>query len=366
MLASTENFMTDADLLRDGVHKALASGANGVAFYHGAAVHNLGLWSTVEQAIRLAHGEGVDAQSINYIRNGSFTHGNPWWATGDGEGIEIGNAQLTMHLGGPRAIRQLITEGWLPDYAAATIEVRHTTNDPSGDAAATLVLSAWDRKGRETYYRVPLDLQNGSTNVTLPLMARADFERVLLSIEADGSAGSITLHDVALRPAVTAMQLPRYVARVDRSGNDTPANVNLLRGQPASSSSSWDADFTADNAVDGDLSSEDYGKGAAWHSQRPAVNQSLTIMLPQPRIISRLRMLNSSAQAAYRTREYRIELSLDGKQYRPVAEGTLPDDGDTWTEVIIDPALTRYVRFVGVSGYNRDYTVGLKEIEAYR
>jgi len=142
-------------------------------------------------------------------------------------------------------------------------------------------------------------------------------------------------------------------------------DVNLVRGEVVRGTSFWENGFDYDNAVDGDLSSDDYGRNAVWHSQRPAIDQSITIYLPETRRISRIRMLNASSQAAYRTDEYKIEISTDGKTFRPAASGRLPDDGTTWTEVKVSPTPAKYIRFVGVRGFNLRYAVGLKEIEVY-
>ena len=43
----------------------------------------------------------------------------------------------------------------------------------------------------------------------------------------------------------------------------------------------------------------------------------------------------------------------------------LPDDGHRWTVVNIRPTAARYIKFTGLTGYNLDYAVGLKEIEVY-
>ncbi|MDP6721334.1 MAG: discoidin domain-containing protein, partial [Pirellulaceae bacterium] len=117
--------------------------------------------------------------------------------------------------------------------------------------------------------------------------------------------------------------------------------------------------------VDGDLASGNYGKGAAWHSQRPAMQQWIKIYLPSVYQVGRLRMLNASAQSAYRTREYKVEVSTNDHEYTEVASGILPDDGHTWTEVKIRPIAAKYIKFTGITGYNLEYAVGLKEFKVY-
>ena len=76
-------------------------------------------------------------------------------------------------------------------------------------------------------------------------------------------------------------------------------------------------------------------------------------------------MLNSSAQSANRTREYKVEVSTNDHEYKEVARGVLPDDDHTWTEVKVDPVAAKYIKFTGINGYNLEYAVGLKEFEAY-
>jgi len=76
-------------------------------------------------------------------------------------------------------------------------------------------------------------------------------------------------------------------------------------------------------------------------------------------------MLNSSAQSADRTREYKVEVSTNDHEYKEVARGVLPDDDHTWTEVKVDPVAAKYIKFTGITGYNLEYAVGLKEFEVY-
>ena len=142
-------------------------------------------------------------------------------------------------------------------------------------------------------------------------------------------------------------------------------NRNLARGQIVKGSSFWANGYGYDNAVDGDLGSANYGKGAAWHSQRPAREQWIKIYLPSIEQIGRLRMLNASSESAYRTREYKVEVSTNDHDYTEVARGVLPDDGHKWTVVNIRPIAARYIKFTGLTGYNLNYAVGLKEIEVY-
>ncbi len=139
-----------------------------------------------------------------------------------------------------------------------------------------------------------------------------------------------------------------------------------MRGQIAKASSFWDNGWEPANAVDGRIADEQGdGKTTAWHSQRPPRDQWLKIYLPKPSTIRRLRMLNTSALYCYRTRDFRIEVSVNDLDYKQVASGTMPNDGKTWTEITIEPTAAKYIKFIGVNSYHPDYTVGLKEIEVY-
>ena len=157
----------------------------------------------------------------------------------------------------------------------------------------------------------------------------------------------------------------RFVRSEVEEPTPSSAGVNVLRGQLVRCSSFWENGFEGFHAVDGNLSADNYGKDADWQSQRPGKNQWLKIYLPRTVSISRIRMLNASAQSAYRTREYAISVSTDDVHYDEIARGTLPDDGTTWTELHLAATRVRYLRFTGVTGYNLAYAVGLKEIEAY-
>lgn len=367
MVGITEGFMTEARLLREGGMICLASGAEGVAFYHDAALNQFDLWSTAEEVAALARAGGVTREMISHVQNGGFERGTERWAVGTGEGIsvEADGPRLVMSFPGGRAIRQVIHRGLWRGHNGARAQVRYQSANMSAAAQAHLAFSVWDRRGKERAFRVPLDLSQQLLEVDLPLGISDEVKRIVISIEAEASAGRLEIDEIALRLLAEAPTSGGYEVKADRAAA-TPANVNVLRGQTVECSTYWQAGREPDNAVNGFNSSENHGKGAEWHSARPALDQWLTVILPQRQIISKVRMLNSAAQRAYRTQEYRLEVSLDGERYRQVAAGTLPDDHTTWTEVAFAPTPVRFLRFIGVRGYNVDYAVGLSEIEAYR
>ena len=76
-------------------------------------------------------------------------------------------------------------------------------------------------------------------------------------------------------------------------------------------------------------------------------------------------MLNNASIYYYRTKDYKVEVSVDDAKYTEVARGTLPNDGDIWTEVSFPPVPARYIRFTGIEGYHLPGTAGLMELQVY-
>ena len=373
MIAPEYDNLPTPQLLKEGSRKSLQAGADGVAYYHEGSVIRLGLWDAVKE---VAHWEvaAIRSQPVQHVLNPGFEHGLQSWAIGDGNGVEVvehgreGGKAMRMTTAAGGSVRQIIDRGFIDAGAAVQLEgwARLESNHSVQlEADITIVY----QKGPERRYRVPIELEPTQEwqpfKTAVELGSQGDLKFIIFALSPQGSGGAVLLDDLSLTLApVTVASSEQWL--VSRQKPIRPAEeTNVARGQLVRGSSFWENGFDYDNAVDGDISSEDHGKGAAWHSQRPAKDQWIKIYLPETYIVSRIRLLNSSAQAAYRTREYRIELSSDDRSYRVVARGTLPGDGETWTELKIPPTPAKYVRFVGVTGFNLDYAVGLKEIEVY-
>ena len=91
----------------------------------------------------------------------------------------------------------------------------------------------------------------------------------------------------------------------------------------------------------------------------------MKIYLRETTMVSRIRMLNNASIYYYRTKDYKVEVSVDDATWTEVARGTLPNEGDTWTEVSFSPVPAKYIRFTGIEGYHLPGTVGLMEMEVY-
>lgn len=381
MVSAWGGMLTSDAMVLDASLKVMRTGTDdvpgpaGVAFYRDDTIAEYGVWDAIGQVAAWTPTTIAD-MPINYALNPGFESGLERWAVGDGEGIEVttdhahsGDASLSLTRG---TVRQLIDRGFMPNAKTLDVSLWIKSVDFSGKDRMFLDVNTNTNGLGETYYRVPLFADRATAQTESgwkKLEARVpvvDIDQLnWLIISLTNTGGRVLIDDFSIdfddaTGGENATLLPKGVA-----GGISKSRGNLALGQLVSASSFWEAGFEPDNAVDGDLSIEDYGRHAVWHSQRPAKDQWLQIFLPAPKRIARIRLLNASAQSAYRTRDYRIETSMDGRRFRPVAEGTLPDDGTTWIEVKVDNVPAKYIRFIGVNGYNRDYAVGLKEIEVY-
>ncbi|MAV35585.1 MAG: hypothetical protein CMJ59_09005, partial [Planctomycetaceae bacterium] len=261
--------------------------------------------------------------------------------------------------------------GFLKGKSALQISVWLDSSNLSPDAAVSIEINTNTQNGQETLFRIPVETSDRMgwrrVDAQVSLGDSQQLNLIIAGITAEAKEGELFVDGIALNLIETSLAKEdrfRTAARVAVTiGNNR--NRNIVRGQIVKGSSFWDNGYGYDNAVDGDLDSADYGKGAAWHSQRPAMQQWIKIYLPAVEQIGRLRMLNASAESAYRTREYKVEVSTNDHEYTEVARGVLPDDGHTWTEVEVRPIAAKYIKFTGLTGYNLEYAVGLKEFEVY-
>jgi hypothetical protein len=372
MIAPEYDNLPTPELLRQGSRKCLQAGADGVGYYHEASLIRLGLWETVKEVANWDV-QSVTAEPVDYALNGGFENTLDAWAVGDGRGVEVvaegregGNA-LRMNLAAGATARMIVDQGLISEGSAVRVAgwVKAATNQP---ARIEVDVTLGYTNAAERRYRVPVELKKTADwqpfTADVELANRSELKFVLLGLSAKGSEGTCLIDDVSLRIVTTATDSKQWLVQ-RRPPTKSTGETNVARGQVVRGSSFWENGYEFGNAVDGDLGSENYGSGSAWHSQRPAKDQWIKIYLPETQLVTRIRLLNSSSQAAYRTREYKVEVSTDDQLYRTVAKGTLPDDGATWTEIKIPPTPAKYVRFTGVSGFNPDYAVGLKEIELY-
>jgi hypothetical protein len=375
LIAPEYDNLPTPDLIREGSRKSLQAGADGVGYYHEGSVIRLKLGDAIKDVAHWDVDE-IRTEPVDYLLNSGFERGLENWAIGYGRGVKIvpaskvadGGHAIQLDLPESDGIRQVVDRGFISEGNAIRVTGKALLDSTTPTSLLVDVTVAF-HKGKEASFRVPVVLnpseqwQDISANVSLP--KTNDIKFIYLAIHPENKGdGHVLLDDLDLNVTtadVTAGQFAIQGSSPAPAGKD----VNIVRGEVVRGTSFWENGFDYDNAVDGDLSSADYGRNAAWHSQRPAMDQSITIYLPAIHRISRIRLLNSSAQAAYRTDQYKIEASTDGQTYRPVASGRLPDDGTTWTEIKINPTSAKYIRFTGVRGFNLPYAVGLKEIEVY-
>ena len=377
MIAPYGGNLTTPAMLRDGSLKCLAAGTGAVGFYRSDSIFKHDLWDTVAEIARWNLND-ISKRPVNYVLNPNFENNLENWAVGDGHGIDIttekaktAKRSLRMRFPGRRTIRQLIDRGFLKGKSALQISVWLDSSNLSPDAAVSIEINTNTQNGQETLFRIPVETSDRMgwrrVDAQVSLGDSQQLNLIIAGITAEAKEGELFVDGIALNLIETRLAKEdrfRTAARVAVTiGNNR--NRNIVRGQIVKGSSFWDNGYGYDNAVDGDLDSADYGKGAAWHSQRPAMQQWIKIYLPAVEQIGRLRMLNASAESAYRTREYKVEVSTNDHEYTEVARGVLPDDGHTWTEVEVRPIAAKYIKFTGLTGYNLEYAVGLKEFEVY-
>ena len=374
MIACWGGNLITPEMLKEGSFKCLQAGARGVAFYRDDAITDLGLWNTVRD---IAHWQLRDVLSrpVNYLLNAGFENGLERWAPGQADGIAItsddartGDRAAAVRFPCKFSLRQLVDRGFLKRGKTLRVTgwLKNRSMTPDARVEVTVELNYED--GREETYCVPVELTAPDEwrkfEATVANVDPARLRFVIYGLSGNASAGVCMVDDLQLNLLQTAAAPGPYRSPAPRTVLQG-AKQNVARGQPVTCSSFWGNGYECDNAVDGDLSSERYGMGADWHSQRPAADQWIVLYLPGICEVRRIRLLNASSQSCYRTRDFRIETSIDCLSFSEISLGTLPDDGRTWKEVVIPPTHAKYIRFTGVNGYNYDYAVGLKEIEIY-
>ena len=377
MIAPYGGNLTTPAMLRAGSLKCLATGTGAVGFYRSDSIFQHDLWGTIAEIARW-NLKDIGKRPVNYVLNPHFGNNLENWAVGDGDGIaitaetaKVEKRSLRMRFSGRRAIRQLIDRGFLKGKSALQISAWLNGSNLPADAAVSIEIDTNTRNGQESRFRIPVETTGRTgwhrVDAQLSLADSQQLNFIILGISAEAEVGQLFVDGITLNLIEASPAREDRYAAADHGAvtSSRDRNRNLVRGQIVKGSSFWANGYGYDNAVDGDLGSANYGKGAAWHSQRPAMQQWIKIYLPAVDQIGRLRMLNASSESAYRTREYKVEVSTNDHEYTEVARGLLPDDGRTWTEVKVRPIAAKYIRFTGISGYNLEYAVGLKEFEAY-
>lgn len=366
-----DNLPTPA-LILEGSRKSLRAGADGVAYYHEGSVIRLNLWDAIAQVARWDL-QKVQSEPVNLLLNSGIEQDLDGWAAGYGKGVQVISTQeqgkaIRLDLPHSDGLRQVVDRGLIEHGSALRLAGKFKIDGGQPAELTAHITLFYDGPGKNIMYQAPLALKSTgqweevSAEVNLPDGKTP--KAIYLNLAPSSGEGACLVDDLSLKIITDHVPAEQFAIAPPAPVNP-PQGVNVARGQVVRGTSFWENGYEYDKAVDGNLSSENYGKGAAWHSQRPAIDQSITIYLERPYRITRIRLLNASAMAAYRTDRYKIEVSTDGKTFRQVAAGRLPDDGTTWTELKLPPTPATLIRFTGVRGFNLEYAVGLKEIEVY-
>jgi len=366
-----DNLPTPA-LILEGSRKSLRAGADGVAYYHEGSVIRLNLWDAIKE---VAHWDlrKIQSEPVNLLLNSGFEQDLDGWAVGYGKGVQVvpaddGGKAVRLELPQSDGLRQVVDRGLIEQGTALRLSGKFKAQSAQPAELTAQITLFYDGPVKNLMYQAPLKLKGAgqweevSAEVNLPEGKTP--KAIYLKIAPSSGEGACLVDDLSLKIITDTVPAEQFAVSPPPVINP-PDGFNVVRGQVVRGTSFWENGFEYARAVDGNLSSENYGKGAAWHSQRPAKDQSITIYLDRPYRITKIRLLNASAMAAYRTDQYKLEVSMDGKTFHQVAAGRLPDDGATWTDLKLPPTPARLIRFTGVSGFNLDYAVGLKEIEVY-
>jgi hypothetical protein len=375
MIACWGGNLDTPEMLREGSRKCLQAGCSGLAYYRSDAIYELNMWDTIKEVAAWDLNQ-IRNTPINYMLNAGFENNSENWAMGSAKGAEIstvkshdGKKSLKLTLSAQPAVRQIMDRGFLPGYK--TVHISAWLDISAGDKISNLFmeLTINYKNGEENCYRVPITVENQpgwkQWNADVAIKNSDHLNFIIAGITGKAETGELYVDSINLNLTNTKTDSNQFNCPQSNAVVENKNNVNLALGQLVCGSSFWENGFQYEYAVDGNISNADGGKNASWISQRPAKDQWIKIYLPQAYMITKVRMLNSSLQYCYRTRDYKIDISTNDLDYHTIAAGTLPNDDNTWTEIKIVPAAAKYIKFTGLTGYHPDYAVGLKEIEIY-
>ena len=145
------------------------------------------------------------------------------------------------------------------------------------------------------------------------------------------------------------------------AGAERAVNVaSPVWGTRITATSAFSDAHSAFNVADGSVES-----GHGWLSVDNApLPQILTLTFAEPFRLTRARVRQVQwVGSMYRTKNFRVEASADGKTFQPIASGTLADSAEAeWTQPLSNGVL-RAIRIVILSSYTTIQTCGLGEVE---
>jgi len=382
LLSSEDGNLTTPELLKEGCLKVLKTGVVGTGVYRNDYIEKYNLWPTIKEISHWSR-EYIDSQPLNNFLNSSFERGWEDWAIGYGKRVKLtdekahtGKQAAMVSLANEASIVQIVDRGFMPEKTTLGISAWFLAEKMPENASVIYTIRVHYNNDKEDVYRIPVTIKAGDDwqklDGQIAIGNSSDLKFIIAGIEARAplgpyqvDVGNFYIDDMSIYLADEKVAADRFKVGPSAEAKENTQNVNLVRGQCVTCSSFNTSYVSGDNVVDGDLSVAEHSKGSAWRSHRPAEDQWLKVYLPDTYLISRLRMLNNASIYLYRTKDYKVEVSLDDADYKEVARGTLPNDPDTWTEVDIAPVPAKYIKFTGIEGYHIPGMMGLMELEVY-
>ncbi|MBM3498834.1 MAG: hypothetical protein FJX74_09195 [Armatimonadetes bacterium] len=114
-------------------------------------------------------------------------------------------------------------------------------------------------------------------------------------------------------------------------------------------------------AVDGSL---EPGAGCWYSRDQTPLPCALTFEFSAVEEVQQVNVVQAAWTASmYHTRQLAVEVSMDGTEWRRIAEGELPDESLARRELVFEPVAARWLRIVVLSSYNDFQTCGFAEVE---
>lgn len=134
-------------------------------------------------------------------------------------------------------------------------------------------------------------------------------------------------------------------------------------GTRVEADTAYSASYVGARVADGVMG---LGEGCWFSADQTTLPCALTFELARPAQVRRVVLYQSYWTGnMYHTREFALEASDDGKTWRRLAIGQLPDESLARCEVSLEPVWTRWLRVLVLSSYNSYQTCGLAEVELY-
>ncbi|MBM3472704.1 MAG: hypothetical protein FJX75_05460 [Armatimonadetes bacterium] len=119
--------------------------------------------------------------------------------------------------------------------------------------------------------------------------------------------------------------------------------------------------YAGTKAADGSLQQ---GEGCWYSRDQTQLPCALTFEFASIEEVRQVNVVQASWTGnMYHTRDFAVEVSADGAEWRRVAEGQLPDESLARLELKLEPVKARKLRILVLTSYNSFQTCGLAEVE---